>query len=113
MSNRDQDIKTLQGLRPGNGQAGFNAAVKELEDFGEVPITVNVIIGKKMVRLRELLAFAPGSLLVLDRSACESLLIYLGDTSFARGEAAVIGDTFGVRITEINDPDDPNDPVKV
>lgn len=105
MSSQDQDNKTLpqqQGVE--DYEASFNAAVQELEDFVEIPIPVNVIIGKKMVKLKDLLNFSPGSLLVLDRSARESMLIFLGDAFFARGEIMVIEDTFNVRITEINDP---------
>lgn len=90
--------------REEDGGAGFNAALQELGDFLEVPVRVNVIIGKKMVKLKDVLDFSPGSLVVLDRSASESLLVYLGDTFFARGEAAISEETFGVRITEINDP---------
>lgn len=105
MSSQDQDIKTLpQQQQLEDDEAGFNAAVRELEDFLEIPIPVNVIIGKKMVKLRDLLNFSPGSLVVLDRSASESLSIYLGDTFFARGEVTIIEDAFSVRVTEINDP---------
>jgi flagellar motor switch protein FliN/FliY len=105
MSSQDQDIKVLpQQQRLEDDEAGFRAALQELEDFVEIPITVNVIVGKKMVKLRDLLNFSPGSLVVLDRSASESFLIFLGDTFFARGEVTIIEDSFGVRITEINDP---------
>jgi flagellar motor switch protein FliN/FliY len=76
----------------------------KLEDFIEIPICVNVLIGKKPVTLNELLNLEPGSLLVLNRSAGENLLIYLEDTFFAKGEVTVVEDTFAVRITEINDP---------
>lgn len=102
---QDQDLKLLaERSKLKDYEASFNEAVKELEDFVEIPIKVNVIIGQKLVKLRELLEFTPGSLLVLDRSAGESLLIHLGDTFFAKGEVTIIEDTFGVRITEINDP---------
>lgn len=102
---QDQDFKTLQERsRLKDYDDSFNAAIKELDDFLEIPIRVNVIIGRKQVKLRELLEFEPGSLLVLNRSAGESLLIYLEDTFFARGEVTIIEDTFGIRITEINDP---------
>lgn len=101
----DPDLKILaERHKLKDYEASFNQAVKELEDFVEIPIKVNVIIGQKLVKLRELLEFTPGSLLVLDRSAGESLLIQLGDTFFAKGEVTIIEDTFGVRITEINDP---------
>lgn len=102
---QDQDFKTLQERsRLKDYDDSFNAAIKELDDFLEIPIRVNVIIGRKQVKLRELLEFEPGSLLVLNRSAGESLLIFLEDAFFARGEVTIIEDTFGIRITEINDP---------
>jgi flagellar motor switch protein FliN/FliY len=56
------------------------------------------------VSLNELLNLEPGSLLELNRSAGESLLIYLEDTFFAKGEVTILEDTFALRITEINDP---------
>jgi flagellar motor switch protein FliN/FliY len=85
-------------------ERSFDEAIKELEDFVEIPIRVNVLIGKKLVTLSELLDLEPGALLVLNRSAGESLLIYLEDTFFAKGEVTILEDTFAVRITEINDP---------
>jgi flagellar motor switch protein FliN/FliY len=94
---------------PGNnklddGEKICEEALQELDDFIEIPIRVNVLIGKKPVTLNELLNLEPGSLLALNRPAGESLLIYLEDTFFAKGEATVVEDTFAVRITEINDP---------
>jgi flagellar motor switch protein FliN len=85
-------------------ERSFTEAITELDDFVEIPIRVNVLIGKRLVTLRELLDFSPGSLLVLNRSAGESLLIFLEDTFFAKGEVTILEDTFAVRITEINDP---------
>jgi len=94
---------------PGNnklddGEKICEEAIQEMEDFIEIPIRVNVLIGKKLVTLNGLLNLEPGSLLMLNRSAGESLLIYLEDTFFAKGEVTVVEDTFAVRITEINDP---------
>ena len=85
-------------------EKSFEEAIRELEDFVEIPIRVDVLIGKKLVTLNDLLTLEPGSLLELNRSAGESLLIYLENTFFAKGEVTILEDTFAVRITEINDP---------
>ncbi|MGD2092836.1 MAG: FliM/FliN family flagellar motor switch protein [Candidatus Aminicenantes bacterium] len=85
-------------------EKSFQEATRELEDFVDIPIRLNVLIGKKLVTLNELLNLEPGYLLELNRSAGESLLIYLEDTFFAKGEVTILEDTFAVRITEINDP---------
>lgn len=100
----DEDQSIPESRKIKNYEDSFNQAVKELDDFIEVPIRVNVLIGKKMVKIKELLDFSPGSLLVLNRSAGESLLIFLENTFFAKGEVTIMEDTFAVRITEINDP---------
>ncbi|MCP5053653.1 MAG: hypothetical protein GY940_41185 [bacterium] len=98
----NQELQQLGKLK--DYERSFEEAVVELDDFVEVPIRVNVLIGKRLVKLKELLDFSPGSLLVLKRSAGESLLIYLEDSFFAKGEVTILEDTFAVRITEINDP---------
>jgi len=82
----------------------FKVLLEEFSDFVEIPIKVNVVIGERKIKVRELLDFEPGHILDLKRSAGESLMIFLKDTFFAKGEVTVIEDTFGVRITEINDP---------
>jgi len=102
MKVEEQSIPESRKIK--NYEESFDQAVKELDDFIEVPIKVNVVIGKKLVKIGELLDFSPGSLLVLDRSAGESLLMFLENTFFAKGEVTIMEDTFAVRITEINDP---------
>lgn len=102
MKDEEQQIPESRKIK--NYEESFDLAVKDLEDFVEVPIRVNVVIGKKRVKISDLLDFSPGSLLVLDRSAGESLLIFLENTFFAKGEVTIMEDTFAVRITEINDP---------
>lgn len=102
MIETDQSIPESRKIK--NYEQSFEEAVKELQDFVEVPIRVNVLIGRKQIKIRELLDFAPGSLLVLNRSAGESLMIFLEDAFFAKGEVTIMEDTFAVRITEINDP---------
>ncbi|MCP5105152.1 MAG: hypothetical protein GY950_17315 [bacterium] len=101
---KTDDQTTPESRKIKNYEESFNQALKEVDDFVEIPIKVNVLIGKRQVKISELLDFAPGSLLVLKRSAGESLLIYLEDTFFAKGEVTIMEDTFAVRITEINDP---------
>jgi len=85
-------------------EEAFKKYIKQFEDFLEIPIDVSVIIGKRNIKVRELLEFEPGHILDLKRSAGESLMIFLKEVFFAKGEVTVIEDTFGVRITEINDP---------
>ncbi len=102
MSNQNKLDDSLR--RNKDYEESFSHLLEEFSDFVEIPITVNVIIGERKIRIRDLLDFEPGHILDLKRSAGESLMIFLKDTFFAKGEVTVIEDTFGVRITEINDP---------
>jgi flagellar motor switch protein FliN/FliY len=85
-------------------QVAFNRIKNELNDYLDIPIKLHVLIGKRGITVKELIELRPGAIIDLKRSAGESLLLFLNNTFFARGEVTVIEDTFGVRITSINDP---------
>jgi flagellar motor switch protein FliN/FliY len=82
----------------------FAELIRDLDNYLEIPIRIDVLIGTRLVKIRELLNLEAGYILDLKRSAGESLIIGLNNVHFAKGEVTVIEDTFGVRITEINDP---------
>ncbi len=102
MSNQNKLESSIK--RNKDYEDSFKLLLEEFSDFIEIPIKVNVVIGERKIKVRDLLNFEPDHILDLKRSAGESLMIYLENTFFAKGEVTVIEDTFGVRITEINDP---------
>jgi flagellar motor switch protein FliN/FliY len=67
----------------------------------DVPIELTVEIGRKTMRIAEVLTLGPGSILELDKASGEPLDVLLNNRCVARGEAVVIGDRYGVRITEV------------
>jgi flagellar motor switch protein FliN/FliY len=67
----------------------------------DVPVELTVELGRKQVRIGEILRLGPGSVLELGKSNGEPLDIYVNDRLVARGEAVVIGERYGVRLTEI------------
>jgi flagellar motor switch protein FliN/FliY len=54
------------------------------------------------MRMRDLMALAPGSLIELDRAAGSPVDILMNGALIARGEVVVVDDEFGVRVAEIN-----------
>jgi flagellar motor switch protein FliN/FliY len=88
----------------GGYDPAFAKLIQDLDNYLELPIRIDVLIGTRLVKIRELISLEPGYILDLKRSAGESLIIGLNNVHFAKGEVTVIEDTFGVRITEINDP---------
>ena len=67
----------------------------------DVPIELTVEIGRKTMRIADVLTLGPGSILELDKASGEPLDLLLNNRCVARGEAVVIGDRYGVRITEV------------
>jgi len=67
----------------------------------DVPVELCVEIGRRVMRLGELLKLGPGSVLELDKLSGEPLDIYANKKLVARGEAVVIGERYGVRLNEV------------
>ena len=72
----------------------------------EIPLVVHVELGRRRMRISELLSLQPGSVLELDAEASAPLAIYANRTLVAHGEAVVVGDHYGVRITRIVSPEE-------
>jgi flagellar motor switch protein FliN/FliY len=67
----------------------------------DVPVEVTVEIGRRSMKIAELMRIGPGSVLELDKAAGEPLDVYVNNRRIARGEAVVVGDRYGVRLTEV------------
>jgi flagellar motor switch protein FliN/FliY len=67
----------------------------------DVPVELTVEIGRRKLRIGELLRLGPGSVLELSKASGESLDVYVNERLIARGEAVVVGERYGVRLTEV------------
>ena len=67
----------------------------------DVPVAVTVELGRRNVRIAEVLRLGPGSVLELDKASGEPLDLYVNNRLIARGEAVVIGERYGIRLTEV------------
>jgi flagellar motor switch protein FliN len=74
---------------------------RRLDLLLDVPLDVAVELGRSRLSIQDLLALGPGSVIELDKIAGEPLDILVNDRLVARGEAVVVNDKFGVRITDI------------
>jgi flagellar motor switch protein FliN len=77
---------------------------RRLELLLDVPLEVSVELGRARMSIQDLLNLSPGSVVELDKIAGEPLDILINDRLIARGEAVVVNDKFGVRITDIVSP---------
>jgi flagellar motor switch protein FliN/FliY len=67
----------------------------------DIPLEVTVEIGRTRLAIRDLLQLGPGSVVELGKLAGEPLDILANGRPIARGEAVMVNDRFGVRLTDV------------
>jgi len=77
---------------------------RRLDMLLDVPLDLTVELGRSRMSIQDLLALGPGSVIELDKVAGEPLDILVNNRLIARGEAVVVNDKFGIRITDIVSP---------
>ena len=67
----------------------------------DVPLEVTVELGRTSKSIREILDFAPGTIVELNRLAGEPIDVLVNGKYVAKGEVVVIEEAFGIRVTDI------------
>ena len=67
----------------------------------DVPLEVTVELGRTSKAISDILDFAPGTIVELDKIAGEPVDVLVNGKLVAKGEVVVIEENFGVRVTEI------------
>jgi flagellar motor switch protein FliN/FliY len=66
-----------------------------------IPVQIRAVLGRTRISIANILKLGPGHVLELDTLDGEPIEILVNNTPIARGEVVVVGEQFGVRITEI------------
>ncbi len=74
---------------------------ENIELIRDVPLEVTVELGRTHKSISEILDFAPGTIVELDKIAGEPIDVLVNGKYVAKGEVVVIEESFGVRITDI------------
>lgn len=77
---------------------------RELDFILDIPLDVSAELGRTRLLINELLQLGQGSVVELNKLAGEPLEIFVNGKLVARGEAVVINEKFGVRLTDIISP---------
>jgi flagellar motor switch protein FliN len=80
-------------------------SAKSFHLLRDVEVEITLEIGRRRMRIADLLKLSPGQTLELTKAAGEPLEIFVNGRLLGRGEAVVLGDRYGVRITELATPD--------
>jgi len=87
-----------------NAERGGNKDKVDLDVLMDIPVTLQLEIGRAKVSIRNLLSYTQGSVVEMDRLAGEPLDLLVNGTLIAHGEVVVINDKFGVRLTDVVSP---------
>ena len=80
---------------------GAMAGQENIELIRDVPLEVTVELGRTNKSISDILDFAPGTIIELDKIAGEPIDVLVNGKFVAKGEVVVIEESFSVRITEI------------
>lgn len=84
--------------------SGDALGIASQENIGlirDVPLEVTVELGRTKKSIAEILDFAPGTIIELDKIAGEPIDVLVNGKFVAKGEVVVVEESFGIRITEI------------
>ena len=74
---------------------------RNLELILDIPLKVTVELGRTKMMVSDLLNLGQGSVIELAKLAGEPMEVLVNDKLVARGEAVVVNEKFGVRLTDI------------
>ncbi len=77
---------------------------RNLQLILDIPLRVSVELGRTKMPVSELLNLTQGSVIELTKLAGEPLEVLVNDKLIAKGEAVVVNEKFGVRLTDIISP---------
>lgn len=111
MANEGEVGEQLEGVAEAAGQvanaaAGVARPARTLEFILDVSLQVTVEVGRARMTIQDILQLGQGSVVELEKLAGEPLDIYVNGKHVARGEAVIVNEKFGVRLTDIISPEE-------
>ncbi|HIJ55053.1 MAG TPA: flagellar motor switch protein FliN [Deltaproteobacteria bacterium] len=79
---------------------------RDLDFILDIPLELTVELGRTKMLVNDLLQLGQGSIVELNKLAGEPMEICINKKLVARGEAVVVNEKFGVRLTDIVSPID-------
>lgn len=88
----------------GNVKNENNGKLTNMDMVLDIPLTVSVELGRMKILVKDLLQLSQGAVVELEKLAGEPMEILVNGRLIARGEAVVVNDKFGVKLTDIVSP---------
>lgn len=84
-----------------SNDVNFAGVHENIDLIMDVPLEVTVELGRTRKSIQEILDFAPGTIIELNKIAGEPIDVLVNGKLVAKGEVVVIEESFGIRVTEI------------
>ena len=81
------------------GQGTSQAIDKNL--LNSIPVSISVELGRKKLKISELMELQKGAVVPLDSLAGEPLQVFVNDTLLAKGDIVLIDEKYGIKLTHI------------
>lgn len=85
-----------------NGANGVQRT--DLDMILDIPVQLEVQLGRTKIAIKNLLQLAQGSVVELDGMAGEPMEVLVNGCLIAQGEVVVVNDKFGIRLTDVITP---------
>ena len=86
---------------PQSTAQGGDAGKRSLDFLYDVPLQVSVEVGRSKILVKDLLQMREGYVIELEKLAGEPLDLYVNQRLIAKGEAVLVNDKFGLRLTDV------------
>ena len=80
------------------------AAARGMDLLPDVELEASLRFGSREMPLSEVMELGPGDVVQLDRHVADPVDLIVGDKIVARGEVVLVNGNFGLRITEVAEP---------
>lgn len=106
---QEAEAMTLGAEKPAAAKAAaekneIKGTDRNLQLILDIPLKLSVELGRTKMPVSELLNLTQGSVIELNKLAGEPMEVMVNDKLIARGEAVVVNEKFGVRLTDVISP---------
>ena len=82
-----------------------NSGIDNLKVLENIEVKLTVEVGSTELKIKDLLRLNEGSVVELERLAGDPLDILANGVKIAKGEVVMVGERFGIRFTEVTNPE--------
>ena len=102
------DDQTEDGVAVGDkeGEMSTNGESPLWQNLLQCEQSVTIYLGETSEQMGTILHWTEGSLIEFEKTSGEPVDVFVNDRLCFRGEVVVVAENFGVRVTEVVDPDD-------